>query len=146
MPGARNAVTDAVVEYTTDLRGIDWTQMKATLAADDFDNGRTPEQLRASFEHSYRTVIAYVEGRAIGTARVLSDGVCNAYVVDVWTLTAYRRRGIARRMLEILLEPLRGQHVALFTDEAPEFYRSVGFSERGITYEKVIGRWLDPES
>jgi ribosomal protein S18 acetylase RimI-like enzyme len=139
-------VAGSEITFTTDLRRVDWAEMKATLAGDDFDNGRTPEQLRASFEHSYRSVIAYADGRLIGTARVLSDGVCNAYVVDIWTLTAYRRRGIARRMLGILLEPLRGQHVALFTDEAPEFYRSVGFSERGITYEKVVGRWLDPES
>jgi GNAT superfamily N-acetyltransferase len=139
-------VAGSEITFTTDLRRVDWAEMKATLAGDDFDNGRTPEQLRASFEHSYRSVIAYADGRLIGTARVLSDGVCNAYVVDIWTLTAYRRRGIARRMLGILLEPLRGQHVALFTDDAPEFYRSVGFSERGITYEKVVGRWLDPDS
>jgi ribosomal protein S18 acetylase RimI-like enzyme len=134
------------VRYATSLIGVDWAEMTATLAADDFDNGRTPEQLRASFENSCRSVIAYAADRIIGTARVLSDGICNAYVVDVWTLTLYRRRGIARQMLEILLEPLRGQHVALFTDEAPEFYRKVGFRERGITFEKVIGRWLDPDS
>ena len=29
------------VTYTTELGGVDWAQMKATLAADDFDNGRT---------------------------------------------------------------------------------------------------------
>src|SRR5258707_3877288 len=33
----------------------------------------------------------------VGMARLLSDGVCNAYLVDVWTLSSYRRRGIADR-------------------------------------------------
>ena len=99
----------------------------------------------ATLELSLTTPFTYIS-KVIGTARVLSDGICNAYVVDVWTLTPYRRRGVARRMLEILLEPLRGQHVALFTDEAPEFYRKLGFRERGVTFEKVIGRWLDPDS
>src|SRR4051794_40330235 len=128
--GGESVVTNGPdVRYTTSLSGVDWDEMKATLVADDFDNGRTPEQLRASFENSERSVIAYAGKRIIGTARALSDGICNAYVVDVWTLTPYRRRGIARRMLEILLEPFRGQHLALFTDEAPDFYRKLGFSE-----------------
>ena len=32
-------------------------------------------------------------------ARLLSDGVCNAYLVDVWTMSVYRRQGIASRMI-----------------------------------------------
>ena len=75
------------VKYRTVLDDVDWQEMKSTLAADYFDNGRTPKQLRESFENSQAIVIAYANERIIGTARVLSDGVCNAYVVDVWTLT-----------------------------------------------------------
>jgi ribosomal protein S18 acetylase RimI-like enzyme len=72
----------------------------------------------------------------------LSDGVCNAYVVDVWTLSTHRRQGIARTMLDSLLQELPGQHVYPFTDEAPEFYRKLGFVERGLGMEKVVGTWL----
>jgi len=134
------------VTYKTDLDAVDWNEMKATVARDGFDNGRTPEQLRASFEASFGSVIAYDGERIIGTARALSDGICNACVVDVWTFSPYRRQGVARRMLELLLEPLRGQHVCLFTDDAPEFYEKLGFQRRGVTYETVVGRWLDPDS
>lgn len=130
------------VTYKTNLDNVDWAQMKATLQADAFDNGRSPEQLKKSFENSYATCIAYTDNRIIGTARVLSDGVCNAYVVDVWTLTAYRRQGIARTMMQILLDKLKGQHVYLFTDDVPEFYRKIGFSEQHIGMGQVIGRWL----
>ncbi len=56
--------------------------MKSTLADDRFDNGRTPRQLRESFENSYATVIAYASERIIGRARVLSDGVCNTYIEE----------------------------------------------------------------
>src|SRR5687768_4576381 len=104
------------ITYTSDLRDVDWVQMKATLGADRFDNGRTPDQLRRSFEASYAACLAYSGDRIVGTARVLSDGVCNAYLVDVWTLTEFRRRGVARTMIEILLKRLRGQHVYTFTD------------------------------
>src|SRR5215208_6693174 len=88
------------ITYDTDMTNVDWPQMKSTLADDHFDNGRTPEQLEASFKNSYVSVIAYDGDRIIGTVRVLSDGVCNAYVVDVWTLSEYRNRGIARTMME----------------------------------------------
>jgi predicted GNAT family acetyltransferase len=130
------------ITYKQDLDGVDWAAMKAVLQADDFDNGRSPEQLALSFRNSAGTCVAYDGEQIIGTARVLSDGVCNAYVVDVWTHSAYRRQGIARAMLDRLLENLQGQHVYLFTDDAVEFYTRIGFVERGVGLERVVGRWL----
>jgi SAM-dependent methyltransferase len=130
------------VIYKTDLMNVDWQAMKSTLVADHFDNGRSPAQLQASFSNSYATVIATIGGEIIGTARVLSDGVCNAYVVDVWTLSKYRRQGVASKMMEILLAQLEGQHVYLFTDEAAEFYKTLGFEAQSIGMGKVVGDWL----
>ena len=130
------------ITYTTELGGVDWAEMKATLAADDFDNGRTPGQLRESFENSRAAVVAYDAGRIVGTARALSDGVCNAYVVDVWTLSPYRGRGVARRMMGRLEEGLRGQHVYLFSDDAVEFYKKLGYREQPTGLSKVVGEWL----
>ncbi len=131
------------ITYTQDLTQVDWQAMKAILLADDFDNGRTPEQLQRSFANSFATSIACAGSRIIGTARALSDGVCNAYIVDVWTYTPYRRQGIARRMIQDLLDQLPGQHVYLFTDDIPDFYNKIGFTPRGIGMERLVGRWLD---
>ena len=83
------------VRIDDSLEGIDWVQAKADLAADDFDNGRSTEALRRSFEQSQHVVFARDGDRVVGMARVLSDGVANAYLLDVWTASAYRRRGIA---------------------------------------------------
>ncbi len=116
--------------------------MKSTLAADRFDNGWTPRQLQESFENSYASIIAYADRQVIGTARVLSDGVCNAYIIDVWTLTKYRRRGIASTMIKMLLAKLNGQHVYLFADDAIEFYEKLGFKPQPIGLGKVVGKWL----
>ena len=128
--------------YQFDLTHVDWDEMKETLLRDNFDNGRTPAQLKASFERSFAACVAYAGMRIIGTARVLSDGVCNAYMVDVWTLSEHRRQGVARAMIQGLLSKLPGQHVYLFTDEVPEFYRKLGFQERGTGLEIVVGEWL----
>lgn len=130
-------------DFTCLHDGVDWVALKGDLAADDFDNGRTPAQLEQSFRHSAVVVYARDGGRVIGTARALSDGVCNAYVVDLWTQSRYRRHGVGRRMLDTLCARLPGQHVCLWTDDAPEFYAACGFATRGTAFERVVGPWLD---
>lgn len=130
------------ITYKTDLAHVDWVEMKTTLHQDAFDNGRSPKQLKISFENSYAACIAYTDNQIVGTARVLSDGVCNAYLVDVWTLSAYRRQGIAKTMMQTLLGRLKGQHVYLFTDDVPELYAKLGFVEQPIGMGQVIGTWL----
>ena len=132
----------AEITYETDLSNVDWVEMKTRLSEDEFDNGRTPEQLRESFENSYVAVVAYADGGIIGTARALSDGVCNAYVVDVWTLSPYRKQGVASAMMETLEARLEGQHIYLFTDDAVEFYEKCGYERQGVGVSKVVGRWL----
>jgi hypothetical protein len=47
------------IAYKTHLDGVDWEEMKAILAVDNFDNGRTPEQLCKSFENCSASVVAY---------------------------------------------------------------------------------------
>src|SRR6266576_3036181 len=118
------------IDYRLDLNGVDWVSMKSALAADDFDNGRSPEQLRQSFENSFAACVAYTNGQLVGTARALSDGVCNAYLIDVWTRTSHRRRGIAKAMVRRLCAKLEGQHVYLQADDdVAEIYRRICFRE-----------------
>jgi predicted GNAT family acetyltransferase len=130
------------VIFSTDLTAVDWTALKRDLAADHFDNGRSSHQLRESFENSFAVVFARNGDRIIGKARVISDGVCNAYIVDVWTHSGYRRRGIATKMIRMLLEKLDGQHVYLFTDDFPQFYEKLGFIRQGVGMGIVVGTWL----
>jgi len=130
------------IAFSTTCEDIDWIALKIDLGADRFDNGRTPEQMERSFRGSYRCVFARDGRRIVGTGRVLSDGVCNAYIVDMWTQSAHRRRGIGRRMLELLCASLTGQHVYLFTDDSQEFYAACGFVPRGDGMERIVGRWL----
>ncbi|MGH8799387.1 MAG: GNAT family N-acetyltransferase, partial [Casimicrobiaceae bacterium] len=109
---------------------------------DRFDNGRTPLQMETSFRNSYRCVVVRDGGAIVGTGRALSDGVCNAYIVDVWTRSAYRRRGIGRRVIELLCEALQGQHVYLFTDDRQDFYAACGFVPRAVGMQRIVGTWL----
>jgi ribosomal protein S18 acetylase RimI-like enzyme len=128
------------------LEGVDWQQVKADLAADAFDNGRSAQALRRSFQQSQHVVFARDRARVVGTARLLSDGVCNAYLVDVWTASPYRRRGIASAMIRHLLEQVPGQHVGLQTDDTQDLYASLGFQVQPEFWSTVVGSWLDNEA
>jgi predicted GNAT family acetyltransferase len=130
------------ITYTQTTSGINWERLTADLQADDFDNGRTPDELRRSFENSAVVAFAWDGDRVIGKARALSDGVCNAYVVDVWTHSDYRRRGVASRLMRLLEKGLEGQHVYLFTDDAEAFYHGLGYRRQGVGMSIVVGRWL----
>jgi predicted GNAT family acetyltransferase len=131
------------ITFKLNLENVDWHEVKAKVAKDDFDNGRTAEQLQKSFENSFATCLAYDGGEIIGKARALSDEVCNAYVVDVWTYTPYRGQGIASQMMKHLMEKLPGQHLYLFTDEDTiPFYHQLGFKEQEIGLGRVVGEWL----
>ena len=133
------------ITYRTDLKGVDWEELTQILNLDGFDNGRSAEQLRISFENSRFVVIALAGESVIGTARALSDGLCNAHLVDVWTHSRYRRQGIGTRMVQLLLGNLPGQHVSLFSHEYREFYEQLGFREELTGFSQVVGTWLHPE-
>ena len=134
------------VRYVTSTDGIDWVALKQALAADDFDNGRTPEQYRISHENSYAAIFAFAGDRIVGNGRLLSDGVCNAYLVDIWTARDHRRRGIGSELVRRLIATVPGQHVGLFTDDMQAFYASLGFKLRPDFMDAVVGSWLRNET
>jgi Acetyltransferase (GNAT) family. len=131
------------VRFDESVIDVDWAQAKADLIADDFDNGRSAEALRRSFENSQHVVVAVDGERVVGMARLLSDGVCNAYLLDVWTLSSHRRLGIASAMVRQLMAQVPGQHIALQTDDAQALYTSLGFRPQPELLSIVVGIWLD---
>jgi len=134
------------IRFGTSLESIDWDRAKADLAADHFDNGRTAGALRRSFEQSQHVAFARDGDRVVGMARMLSDGVCNAYVVDVWTKSDYRRRGIASTLMRMLADAVPGQHIGLQTDDAQALYESLGYKAQPEFWSHIVGTWLDNDA
>jgi GNAT superfamily N-acetyltransferase len=134
-------VTEVV--FHDDLAGVDWVELKAALAADDFDNGRTAEEYRRSHENSHAVIFGRCHDRFVANGRVLSDGVCNAYLVDVWTESSHRRQGIGRQVVTRLLATVPGQHVALFTSQQLDFYTALGFRPEDGGMSLIAGTWLN---
>ena len=136
-----NAAEDQVV-VDSDIGRVNWVRAKADLVADRFDNGRSAVALRSSFEQSQHVAFAWEGDRLVGMARMLSDGVCNAYLLDVWTLSSRRKRGVGSAMVEFLARRVPGQHIGLQTDDAQDFYRTLGFRPQPQFMSRIVGTWL----
>jgi ribosomal protein S18 acetylase RimI-like enzyme len=131
------------VELSTRTDDVDWDALKAALVADRFDNGRTPQEYRRSHLRSHAVVVGRLGQDYVANGRILSDGVCNAYLVDIWTATAHRRQGIGRQVVEMLVATVPGQHVALLTDDQADFYATLGFAPQDGAMSLVAGSWLN---
>ena len=129
--------------YSTDIGDVDWTELKRALVDGDFCNGRTPDEYRRSAEGSYLNVFVYFGDEIVGNGRILSDGVCNAYIVDIWTAPAHRRKGIATEIIRILSDAVPGQHIYLQTDDEQILYAKSGFQRHDFGMSKVVGSWLN---
>ncbi|NSW52550.1 MAG: GNAT family N-acetyltransferase [Anaerolineae bacterium] len=132
--------------YKADCEGVDWAQLKERNRLDDFDNGRSVLQYETSFRASAHVIFAYGDAGIIGCARALSDGICNGYIVDVWTHTPWRQQGIATEMVKRLCAAMPGQHICLFTNDAVPFYTRLGFTVETTGMSKVQGQWLVNET
>jgi len=73
------------------------------------------------------------EGRIIGMARVISDGVSDAYIQDVVVLKEYRRLGIGRelirRLTQFCLEHEIGWIGLVSEPGTQKFYEDLGYRE-----------------
>ena len=81
--------------------------------------------------------LAYADGRAIGTGRLLPDG----HIGRIAVLREWRGRGAGKAMLRKLIDAARERghrEVALSAQvHALEFYRAEGFEPEGAVYEEA---------
>jgi aralkylamine N-acetyltransferase len=84
--------------------------------------------------HSFLTAV--LKGRdndtIIAMGRSISDGVSDAYIQDVAVLPAYRGKGIASRLIALLVSRLKAEGIGwiglIAERNTQELYRRLGFS------------------
>jgi ribosomal protein S18 acetylase RimI-like enzyme len=96
---------------------------------EDADPAGIPELICRSF--IFAVAVDLRTGSAVGMARVLSDGVSDAYIQDLVVLPEYRMSGIGRMIVSRLLEEckVRGlDWIGLIAEPGSErFYLPLGF-------------------
>ena len=93
--------------------------------------GRTIDEVKVSIEHSFCFGV-YKDGKQIGFARVVSDYVVFAYIMDVFILPDYRGKGYAKQTMKTINEAPEFQSCKtwmLKTSDAHHLYQQYGFSE-----------------
>lgn len=91
------------------------------------------EDLHALIRGSFAFAVATepVSGTAVGMGRVISDGVSDGYIQDLVVLPQYRKGGVGRQIVAVLLEKCRKEGltwIGLIAEPGTEaFYLPLGF-------------------
>ncbi|WP_214988596.1 GNAT family N-acetyltransferase [Bacillus sp. ISL-47] len=88
------------------------------------------ERLYQAMEQSWLVVSAYDGERLIGTGRIISDGIINAYLCGLIVEPAYRSKGIGREMVRLMAECCTESqlHLQLLAEEEKAgYYEKLGF-------------------
>ena len=86
-------------------------------------------RMQCLIEGSYYMISAYSNKKLIGNARLISDGITNAYLCGLGVLESYRKQGVATQIFQILKEKIDadGLHGQFFCEESlKEYYEKKG--------------------
>lgn len=117
-----NSIT--VEDYNTLRKSVGWNIIKPVRAQKGINNS-------VSF-------VAEDSGRAIGLARLISDGGYVSAIYDVIVLPEYQGQGIGKALMKQVMEYImndleegENQMICLFAAKGKEtFYKQFGFEER----------------
>lgn len=129
-------------EFTisTDAARLDLNIIHQFLTTSYWAAGIPPDVVKRSIEHSLAFGV-YHQDRQVGFARIITDYATFAYLADVFVIEAYRGRGLARWLVEVIVAhpDLQGlRRWMLATRDAHALYGKVGFV--GI---KSADRWME---
>jgi predicted GNAT family N-acyltransferase len=124
------------------IRLLDWQSAQADAKPIRFqvfvDEQRVPAEIELD-EHDAHCVhaLAYVDGTAVGTGRLLPDG----HIGRMAVLKSARRTGVGRAILRALIDAARrrGDRQVVLSAQvhAVGFYLAEGFQPEGRVYEEA---------
>ncbi len=98
------------------------------------------EELSRAMKQSWYVIYAYDEkDNLIGTGRVISDGMINAYLCGLCVHPDYRNHGIGSEILDLLVHKCseHNLHIQLFCEEhLVSYYKDKGFNTFAIGMKK----------
>ena len=110
-----------------------------------------PEQAQAGLDNAYAVIAAVSGGETVGFARLLWDGGYVAYLAEVYVMEECRHQGLAKVMVENLIEKLRAEKkegweikIHLLANLGREsFYEPFGFKSRPNEHDgAAMDMWL----
>ncbi len=119
-----------MIEISSDRARLDMGVVHAALSTDAYWAAGRPREVTERAFAASACVGAHEDGRLLGWARALTDGVLFAYVADVYVLPEARGAGVGKRLVAALLAlpELTGlRRIMLATEDAHGLYEQFGF-------------------
>lgn len=132
-----------MIEISKDKSRLDINLIHEFLTETYWAKGRTREDVLTSIEHCLCFGV-YIENKQIGFARIATDYVVFAYVMDVFILPEHRGKGYSKELMKIINEEPLLQSCKtwmLKTSDAHKLYKQFGYTELKHP-EKVMERLL----
>lgn len=129
-----------LIEIHHDFSKVSLNQLEVIYKAVGWEK-HTEAIIEQVFEASNVYVFATVKGEVVGFSRAITDHVFNAAIYDVVVHPKFQRNGIAKRIIESLLNQLKQVScVHLISTKRNEgFYRKLGFKKM----EPSMARYLN---
>jgi GNAT superfamily N-acetyltransferase len=132
-----------MIEISEDKSLLDIKMIHGFLTETYWAKGRTLEEVKTSIKHCLCYGV-YLNNKQIGFARVATDYVVFAYLMDVFILSEYRGKGYSKQLMKTINEAPKLQSCKVWmlkTSDAHKLYHQFGYTELKHP-EKVMERLL----
>ncbi|MBF0299710.1 MAG: GNAT family N-acetyltransferase [Oligoflexia bacterium] len=89
--------------------------------------------IRKAIIGSFATIVAYRSNKPVGLARVISDGVAYALLVDTMVVPELKRSGIGTLLVRDLINYCKNKNIFMLklisSNEGKLFYEKLGFKQ-----------------
>lgn len=98
------------MEFIRNTNGLNAENVTELFRSVSWGSGLAPEQILAAVRASSHIVTAWKDGKLVGVARSMDDGVWSANIDCIIVHAGHQRQGIAGMMLDELLDMLKDVH------------------------------------
>ena len=116
---------------STDKRQLDLPKIYDFISRESYwGHGRSEEEFYTTVEHSFCFGMFNSEGEQIGFARVVTDFVVFAYLMDVVIFKSFQGKGLGKALMNAIMNHKSLEKIktfALKTKDAKSLYAKFGF-------------------
>lgn len=126
--------------YTSELKNeLDLYKLYEELDWNEFLK-LDASQLNKAMEQSWLVIFAYEGDILVGTGRIVSDGIINAYLCGLGVSNTYRNRGVGTEISRQLVDACKKNnlHIQFFCEKhLVPYYEKQGFVEFAVGMKAI---------